>query len=164
MSGFGADRASYQESSGMTNPVPPPIRPRTHLLALAGYLALGLVATYPLILHFTTEGLGEHYFDRAQSIWNLWWVRTALLDRHINPFHTDLLFFPQGADLYFHDLSLPIKLIIMLPTYGLGLVGAYNLGTLIGLVLTGYAGFRLVGYLTGHVGAAALGGVIIGFN
>jgi hypothetical protein len=127
-------------------------------------LALGLVATYPLVLHFTTEGLGEHYFDRAQSIWNLWWVRTALLERGTNPFHTDLLFYPQGADLYFHDLSLPIKLIIMLPSYVLGLVGAYNLGMLLGLVLTGYAGFRLVGYLTGHAGAGAVGGVIIGFN
>jgi hypothetical protein len=148
----------------MTNPPLPPIRPRTHLLALAGYLALGLVATYPLLLHFTTEGLGEHYFDRAQSIWNLWWIRTALLERGTNPFHTDLLFYPQGADLYFHDLSLPIKVIIMLPSYVIGLVGAYNLGMLLGLVLTGYAGFRLVGYLTGHAGAAAVGGVIIGFN
>src|SRR5207244_13104555 len=73
-----------------------------HVGALVVFALLSVAATWPTVLHLTTQGLGEHQIDRAQSIWDLWWVKVALLDRHINPFHTDLLFYPQGADLYFH--------------------------------------------------------------
>jgi hypothetical protein len=136
----------------------------THLAAIGAYLLLSLVATWPMVLHFTTEAMGEHLFDRWQNMWNLWWVKVALLDLHTNPFHTPMLFYPQGADLYYHTLSLPSTLITLGPLLLLGIVGAYNTSVLVALVLTGYAGFRLVRYLTGSNGAALLGGIIIGFN
>src|SRR5436305_12322838 len=66
---------------------------RTHLIALAGYLALALVATYPLILHFTTQVPGDLLADRDQNLWNLWWTGQAVT-RLANPFHTYMLFYP----------------------------------------------------------------------
>ena len=33
--------------------------------------------------------------------------------RKVDPFHTDLLFYPQGADLYFHTLNLPATLLAL---------------------------------------------------
>src|SRR4051812_10940373 len=69
-----------------------------HLLAIAFYLCLAILSTWPTLLNFTTQAVGEHYADRAQPIWNIWWTKTALLDLHTNPFHTNLLYFPNGAD------------------------------------------------------------------
>ncbi len=71
-----------------------------HFVALGLYSLLSLVVTYPLVLHLGSETLGPRHPDRMQNMWNLWWVAVALLDRHTDPFHTDLLFYPRGADLY----------------------------------------------------------------
>ncbi len=135
-----------------------------HLLAILGYTLLSLVVTYPVVLHFTDRVVGEDPIDQAQNIWNLWWVKVALLDRHVSPFHTDMLFYPQGADLYFHTLNLPSTLLVQLPLFALGIQAAYNFSVLFALVLGAYAGFRLVASLTGSAPAALLSGVIIGFN
>ncbi|HUS15862.1 MAG TPA: hypothetical protein VM536_12700, partial [Chloroflexia bacterium] len=135
-----------------------------HLLVLLGYLLLSFVVTYPLIFNFTTQALGEHPPDRIQNMWNLWWVKVALFDQHTSPFHTNLLYYPQGADLYIHTLSLPSTLLTLVPLLLAGVVAAYNTSVIIAFVLAGYAGFRLVSYLTGSRAAGVLGGVIIGFN
>ena len=134
------------------------------LLVFGLFCLFSVLVTWPAILTFTTQGLGEHHIDRTQSIWNLWWVKTALLDRHINPYHTDLLFYPQGADLYLHDLSLPAKLIMLGPLLAIGPIGAYNFGMMLALALTGYAGFRLVYFLCRNYAGALVGGLIIGFS
>src|SRR5262249_10435802 len=136
------------ETTALSAPRRPDPPRRQHGPALLGYLLLSLFVTYPLLLHFTTLAIGEHYFDRTQSVWNVWWVAQALFIPPTNPFHTDLLFYPQGADLYFHDLSLPISLIMVAPLLVLGPAAAFNFGVLVALTLTGYAGFRLVLYLT----------------
>lgn len=137
---------------------------RLHVAVLLAFVLLSIVATWPTAAHFTTQALGEHYFDRAQSIWNLWWIKRALLDLHTNPFATDLLFYPHGADLYFQNLSLPNKLIMIPVMLALGTTAAYNFGMMLAVALTGYAGFRLVLYLTGSVPGALFGGIVIGFN
>ncbi len=135
-----------------------------HLAVISLYMVLAAMITWPLILHFGGDVIGEHYFDRTQNLWNVWWVKTALLDLHTNPFHTDLLLYPQGIDLYFHTLNLPSGLFTVLPFLLFGLTFAYNAGIFFALVLSGYAGFRLVYYLTHSRVAAFVGGTIIGFN
>src|SRR5262245_47638015 len=86
------------------------IRITHHVWALAGYAILALVATYPAVLHFTTAVPGDLIADRDQNLWNLWWVREALF-RPTNPFDTDMLHYPYGANLYYHTLGLPQGLI-----------------------------------------------------
>ncbi len=107
---------------------------------------------------------GREFNDHAQNIWNLWWTKVSLLDLHSNPFHTGLLLYPDGADLYFHTLNLPGTLLTLVPLLLWGKIAAYNASVLIALTLSGYAGFRLVRYATGSVTGALLGGIIIGFN
>ena len=53
-------------------------RYRHHLYALLGYLALTLVMTYPLIRELGRAIPGDG-FDGWQNVWNLWWVKRALL-------------------------------------------------------------------------------------
>ncbi len=136
----------------------------THLGSIVCYAFLSIIATWPMAQVFTTQAVGEQYDDQVQNIWNLWWVKNALLNIHTNPFHTDLLFYPQGANLYFHTLNLPSTLITLPVLIALGKVAAYNFSLLFALTMSGYAAFRLVFYLTGSKAGALLGGIIIGFN
>src|SRR5437762_1573082 len=132
---------------------------RTHLLVLGGFLLLTLVFTYPIMLHFDSEvPFGG---DAWQHIWNLWWVKHALLDLHTNPYHTDLLFYPQGANLYFHTLTLTAGLLgIPLQLLGLNLLATYNLMALSSFLLAGYGTFLLCHYLTKNVWASFVGGFV----
>ena len=119
---------------------------RAHWLALAGYFLLALVVTYPVILHFATGVPGDLTADRDQNLWNLWWTKESLLHFN-NPFHTDLLYYPFGTDLYYHTLALPLCLIGLIPQVLFGLPAAYNTVLLVGFVLSGYGMFRLILYV-----------------
>ena len=78
---------------------------RLGLLALVVGMATALVLSHPLALHPASTILDDGTLDCFQFTWNLWWVRTALLDLHTNPFFTHYLFYPQGVSLLFHTLS-----------------------------------------------------------
>lgn len=117
-------------------------------LALAGYLLLALVVTYPVIVHFGTGVPGDLTADRDQNLWNLWWTKESLLHFN-NPFHTELLYYPFGTDLYYHTLALPLCLIGLIPQVLFGLPAAYNTVLLVGFVLSGYGMFRLILYVLG---------------
>src|SRR5690348_4665907 len=75
------------------------------LLALAAGGAAALVLTHPLALHPETTALDDGTLDCFQFTWNLWWVKTSLVDLHANPFYTRFLFYPGGVSLLFHTLS-----------------------------------------------------------
>ena len=148
---------------------------KVHLLALLGYLALAVLVTYPAIVQFTTQVPGDLLADRDQNLWNLWWTREAIA-RTTNPFHTDLLYYPYGVDLYYHTLALPLGLIGLLPQLLLGLPAAYNTVLLAAFTLSGYGAFRLaLRFLeptngneqtpsTAKYLAAFVGGVVFAFN
>jgi hypothetical protein len=78
---------------------------RLGLAALVVGAGTALVLTHPLILHPTTTVLDDGTFDCFQFVWNVWWVRTSLLDLHVNPFFTRHLYYPDGVSLLFHTLS-----------------------------------------------------------
>ena len=117
-----------------------PRRPHGHtLLALAGYLLLTLGLTYPLAAQFSRAIPGDG-FDGWQNYWNLWWIKTAVLEQHTHPWFTNLLYAPTGVGLLFHTLNafngfitLPIQLVF-------GLLPAYNTAVLFSRMRTGFPG------------------------
>jgi hypothetical protein len=119
--------------------------------------------TWPLALHFTGTVPGDLIADRDQNLWNLWWVKEALL-RPTNPYWTDMLYYPYGAPLYYHTLGLPLGIMGLLPQLLFGLPAAYNTVVLAAFVLSGYAAFRLALLYTGKPLAAFLGGVVYAFT
>ncbi|HKP53479.1 MAG TPA: hypothetical protein VJ183_12620 [Chloroflexia bacterium] len=134
---------------------------RTHLLVLAGFSLLTFFMTLPLPLELASRVPGGG--DAWQHIWNLWWVKDALLHGQ-NVYHTNLLYYPDGVNLYFHTLVLTAGLIgIPLQLLGLNLIATYNLILLSSFVLAGYGMFLLCHYLTGHKWAAFVGGIIFAF-
>ena len=78
---------------------------RAALASLALFAATALTLTWPLARHPTTHVLDDGMLDGFQFVWNLWWVRAALLDLHTSPFYTRHVFFPAGVDLFWHSLS-----------------------------------------------------------
>src|SRR5690349_13329365 len=98
---------------------------RVHLLALLGFLLLAILVTWPVAVQFFSGVPGDLTADRDQNLWNLWWVKESLF-RFTNPFHTDMLYYPFGADLYYHTLALPLGLLGLIPQLLFGLPAAYN--------------------------------------
>jgi hypothetical protein len=112
-----------------------------------GYLVATLLATWPLALNFTAAIPGDS-FDGWQNYWNLWWFRTALVERVANPLVTDLLYYPTGVSLYFHTLN-PFNGLLTLPVQlAAGLIPAYNAVVIFSWVLAGYGTFLLARWAT----------------
>lgn len=79
------------------------------VVLLAG-IATALVLTHPLSAHPTTTVLDDGTLDCFQFVWNIWWLRTALVDLHVNPFFTRWLYHPDGVSLLFHTFSASLGL------------------------------------------------------
>jgi hypothetical protein len=125
---------------------------------------LASIATWPLLLHLPTRLPAmptELSQDLWQNVWNIWWVRHALLVEQTNPYTTGMLFYPQGASLSLHTLNLPLSLggLPLLSVFDI--VPTSNLLTLLVLVLSGYVPFLLARSLTGSTPAAAVAGAIV---
>ncbi|GAC1541180.1 MAG: hypothetical protein NVS2B7_13780 [Herpetosiphon sp.] len=97
--------------------------------------------------------------DAWQNVWNIWWVKRALLHGQ-NPFFTSFLFYPYGASLFWHTLNLPTTLVgvplaaLWNPTVGFTLV------SLLTFVASGSAMCAMAYRLTGsRVGAWLAGGL-----
>jgi uncharacterized protein (DUF2062 family) len=148
-------------------PVFKPARPQ--IIALGGYVLLALVMTYPLVLHLGSTIPGDG-FDGWQNYWNLWWVKTALLDLHQSPYFTHYLYYPTGCSLLFQTLNifnafltLPVQLV-------LGLTASYNFVVLFSFVVGGYGAYLLALHILrakngeGAHAAAFLAGVVFSFS
>ncbi len=151
----------------------PPERPnkwrrlgRDHFGPLALYLVGALVFTWPLVLNLGNRVINPRATsaDVWQHLWNEWWLRFSLLDLHSQPFYSPMIFWPTGANLYFHALD-PLDGYISVPLQLLfGLVAAFNLIFFIQLTLAGYAAYWLAHYLTRNYAAALVAGIIYAFS
>lgn len=119
-----------------------PTRYLPHLIVLLGYLALALLLTYPLVRVFTRAIPGDG-FDGWQNVWNLWWVKRALLVEGSTPYFTRLLDYPVGVYLYFHTLNIFNGLTFLPLTLNAGELVAYNSAALFSFVIGGYGSYLL---------------------
>ena len=106
------------------------------------YLFAFVAMTFPLVLQFNTD----YFTDRAdgyQMIWDLWWVRYALLDLHQSPFHSSLLHFPNGASIWLHSLMPFIGLISIPLRAVLNDVQTFNVLVILAFVSAGTSAFWL---------------------
>jgi hypothetical protein len=109
---------------------------------LFAYLALSLLLTWPLAVHFGTHVPGDGIDDPALA-WNLWWVKHALVDRPQNPFACDWQFWPIGINLAFYTLTL-LNGVLSIPLQMVfGVTAAYNVLLLSSFVIGGYGAYLL---------------------
>ena len=134
------------------------------LLLGASYVALALIATYPLVVNFTRCVPGGAYGDVWQFINQFWWFKKALIEQGVNPYFDPYMFYPSGVSLasttltpFNTLLSVPLQLVFDLPT-------TYNLLFLLTFVMTGYGTFALAEYLIQDRWAAFGSSIIFTFS
>ncbi|MFN8489232.1 MAG: hypothetical protein U0350_16745 [Caldilineaceae bacterium] len=115
---------------------------RQSLSVLLLYLLLTVLMTWPLAQNMTISIPGDS-FDGWQNYWNLWWLKTALVEQLHNPYITNALFYPTGVNLYFHTLN-PFNGLFTLPIQlTAGLIPAYNTVVFFSWTIGGYGVYLL---------------------
>lgn len=107
------------------------------------YSLLAVVFTYPLILHLNTHVIGPYYGDNFEYVWKTWWVAHALFERAESPFFHPEVYYPQGYELAYGEIT-PVH--TFLPawfTWQFGEIIVYNFNVLSSFVLSGYLMYRL---------------------
>lgn len=132
---------------------------RFHGLLLAGYVLLSVGITYPLVNHFQTGIVGGPIAraDGWQNVWAGWWSFYAL--RHgLNPFVTQMLYYPNGISLLLQTLNIPNWILTFPAQLVWGPIAAYNASALLGFILSGYITYLFVQRVVQQRVAAALAG------
>lgn len=135
-------------------------------LILAGYAILAVAMTWPMARDFTRAIPGDG-FDGWQNYWNLWWVKTALVNQHTGPFFTNVLFYPTGVSLLFHTLNVFNGLLSLPVQLAFGLFAAYNVVVLFSFAMGGFGAYLLVRRTLGSRGGvfpAFAAGVVFSFS
>ncbi|TKJ31041.1 MAG: hypothetical protein CEE40_03035 [Chloroflexi bacterium B3_Chlor] len=139
---------------------------RGDIAVLGSYLLLTVILTYPLVFHFTSHVPGDGSDDPA-LVWNLWWVKHALVDLRTNPLICDFMFYPIGIDLTFYTLTIVNGLASVPLQSVVGLVAGSNVILFLTFVLSGYGAYLLVKYLLppeAHPSIAFISGLIYAFS
>ncbi|MEW6619865.1 MAG: hypothetical protein AB1422_11115 [bacterium] len=135
---------------------------RNYGLILFGYIILTIIFTYPIAFKINTP-FAFPTGDFGLTLWNLWWVKKALLELHTTPFFTSEIFYPTGTTLSLQQfawdkllLGIPLQLIM-------GRIAVYNLLFLFSVVVSGFGTYLLVKHLTDHRPSAFISGIIYAF-
>jgi len=126
---------------------------------LLGSLALAAVYGRVALLNLNTGVVGGD-LDGYENLWNNYWVKTALLDLHRNPFYTDYIYYPTGISLRFHTLNLFNGLLTMPFNLTLGWVATTNLLFVLSLAFTTFFAFLLIRDIAGYGWAAFAGAAL----
>ncbi|MGD8969429.1 MAG: hypothetical protein PVI07_18145, partial [Anaerolineae bacterium] len=131
------------------------------LAALLGYVLLSVAYLWPLVRRFGTAMAGDG-FDRYVFQWANWWVTRALSRGH-SPYHTQLIFYPHGVDLYFLSFSW-LNTFVWWPLQALvGNLAAYNFTVWWSWPLAGFGAYLLAREMLGDRRAAFVAGLIYAF-
>jgi hypothetical protein len=131
-------------------------------LAVALYIVVGVVYTWPLVLSPLSAFPGpEGNHDAHAFLWNNWWIAQALWVRHVSPFYTPIIFAPFGADLRLHTFGLLYGALSSPFVPVLGTTGVLSLQLLATPVLNGFAMFALVAKLSGRRAPALVAGLLL---
>lgn len=138
---------------------------RRHLAALLGYLAIGVVFSWPLPLVMDTALPGEPSGDTGVYVWNLWVFRHELVEHHRFPFFTfEILSVASPTPMTLHNYTTFANLLAFFVLPLAGIVRTYNGLLIFSCVLSAYALFLLARRRTGDDAAAWLAGVAFGFS
>jgi hypothetical protein len=141
-----------------------------HALVISGYSFLTIVLTYPLVLHLSTHIPGHYpdpgFGDPWVNMWGLGFIHRMVMESEHWSLFTDSIFYPRGVDLTFPLVfGFGLPLVVSIPfVHFLGIILTYNLFIIGSFILSSYATFRLVKYLTGDSYSAWISGMIFGFS
>lgn len=136
-------------------------RDRLWLVALLLYTVLSVAYAWPLLLHFT-DGLAGDGFDMYVFQWGNWWIPRALCSGQ-SPYHTHMIFYPVGANLFFHSFSWLNTAIWWILKEVVGNIAAYNFTVWWSWPLSGLGAFLLAAEILDDRRAALIAGLVYAF-
>lgn len=134
----------------------------TKLFVLLLFAILTVGMTYPLILNLRTAVPGPPW-DNFVWLYDLWWFRHSIVDLNEWPTINPTIFYPFGYDLRLSETTLATKLLAAPFLFWGDEILAYNAVLLLSFVLTAYATYLLISYLTDNGYAAIVGAAIFAF-
>jgi len=134
---------------------------RRTVAVLGGYVLLSLAYAWPLVAHFGDRLAGDG-FDMYVFQWGNWWVLRSL-GQGQSPYHTQMLFYPQGVNLYFLSFSWLNTFVWYLLQNLVGNVAAYNFTVWWSWPLAGLGAYLLACEVVGDRRAAFVAGLVYAF-
>ena len=142
-------------------------RKKTIIFILLIYTLLTLILTYPTVFKINTHIPGDLIAgadeDAWHDLWSFWWIKKSLTSLS-NPYFTDYLYYPNGVNLAFLEmsffnsfLSIPLQLFFNLTTI-------YNLLFFFHYIIAALGAYLLVYYLTKNKYASFIAGFIFAFS
>jgi hypothetical protein len=130
-------------------------------LALFGYVALVLVAAWPLTTRIASTLPGDPAHDTGVYVWNQWVFRHELVERGSSPLYTSRILAPgPHVDLALHNYTIFQNLIALPLQPWIGVVAAFNVTWLLMQALSGWGVFLLARRVTRRDTVAWLAGVL----
>ena len=125
------------------------------LLTLGWAVLLSIVLTWPVPRQLSAAALGSPHADGLKHLWTLWWMRASVWREGVFPFHTHLVDFPHGMDLFPIE---PLDGLAAVLVPWLDVVSLSNVLVLLNLTLTGLAGT----WFGQELGGSRVGGLVAG--
>jgi len=134
------------------------------MVAGTTHLVLGLALTWPLPLHLSTHFLPGARGDQLQFMWDIWWIRHAIVALHEWPLFCSLQYHPTGVSLALQDLEYFWSL-VGVPLQSLGSPHTLlNLFLLMSFPLNGLAAYRLAREIPLSRSASWVASVLFAFS
>ncbi len=134
---------------------------RTDVGVVLAYLFLALMASWPLVTHFSTHVIGGAGVDVWDHLWTMYGTKDALMGHGGTPFTRELAYAPDG--LLFYPVNLINEIISMPFQVFLGLIRSFNMLCIAQLVFAAWAAYRLALYVTKHRAGAFVAGLAFAF-
>ncbi|MCP4357152.1 MAG: hypothetical protein GY796_03925 [Chloroflexi bacterium] len=134
---------------------------KKNILVFLLFLGLAVLMTWPTLAKWNSEWAGGRT-DLLVHQWTFWWIKEALSSGQ-NPFHTTLLYYPNGASLLSHNIAW-LNIAFWLPLQALiGEIAAYNVMFILIFSLNGFAMYLFAAELMKQRTAAIIAGLIYAF-
>jgi hypothetical protein len=133
-----------------------------HFVAFAAYLAIAIVFTLPTSIHPSRALLGDGADNYLHS-WFLWNFATTVAHGH-NPFRTNLIFYPFGANLAWAATDPLVGLMVLPLNLWASPAVAYNVALILQLALAAFFARLLLLRICRNSAAATIGGIVFGFS
>ena len=126
------------------------------------YLALAVALFVSAWINPTYLSIG-YAGDPELFMWMLAWVPYSI-SHGLNPFFTDYLIYPQGANLFWTLIPIVPGLVLTPVMVGLGPVFAYNLVMTLALAGSAWCAYLAINAFVGDRLASLFGGLLFGFS
>lgn len=150
-------RGTGPDAAPMATAESAPSRPGRHAPAALGYVVLTVWVLWPAVSQFRTR-VTANAVDGAMFTW-LWGAMPSAVAAGDNPYRTDLMFHPIGADLELTTSSPLIALVTLPIRETLGTAAQVNALQLVSMFFAGMATYLLANRVSRHRGAAFVAGV-----